>query len=525
MKFFTKYHKRLRITRLKAAFWIVVVCIFLMPSYVKFEKTGDNMFTVFLDGINVGVVGDVSDIDPILMKARAEVAKGYSEVVLADAEITYKGSEVISGKINDANVIKNNMIQVLEDNRKQTLLRSYTVKIDDFSVNLASADEVLQLLRASLAVYDTDSKYDVELNMDPERELNVLAATVDRKTTTSEQKQANVDTGAGFESALNTIFSEVEPQTEKDFADYEQGLINLSYANKVEVVESYLPADELTDIDTAIQTVTKEQEQNQIYVVASGDTLSQIAEKNNLTMEKLISLNNLESENTTIRVGDELIITVPEPELSVDRVEQSYYEETYDADIIYEDNDQWFTTQTQTLQEPSSGYRKVIADITYRNAFETGREIVKEEIVMEAVPKIVERGTITPPTYIKPLSGGVITSGFGKRVAPTRGASTYHKGIDFSTPKGTSVFASNAGVVVRAGWGSGYGYVVYIDHSDGRETRYGHLSKILVKVGQTVAQGEKIALSGNTGVSTGPHLHFEILINGVQVNPLNYLDN
>jgi len=317
----------------------------------------------------------------------------------------------------------------------------------------------------------------------------------------------------------------VEPQTEKDFADYEQGLINLSYANKVEVVESYLPADELTDIDTAIQTVTKEQEQNQIYVVASGDTLSQIAEKNNLTMEKLISLNNLESENTTIRVGDELIITVPEPELSVDRVEQSYYEETYDADIIYEDNDQWFTTQTQTLQEPSSGYRKVIADVTYRNAFETGREIVKEEIVMEAVPKIVERGTITPPTYIKPLSGGVITSGFGKRVAPTRGASTYHKGIDFSTPKGTSVFASNAGVVVRAGWGSGYGYVVYIDHSDGRETRYGHLSKILVKVGQTVAQGEKIALSGNTGVSTGPHLHFEILINGVQVNPLNYLDN
>ena len=141
-----------------------------------------------------------------------------------------------------------------------------------------------------------------------------------------------------------------------------------------------------------------------------------------------------------------------------------------------------------------------------------------------AVPKIVERGTIVPPTYIKPISGGRLTSGFGRRSAPKKGASTYHKGVDWATPVGTAVVASSSGTVTRAGWGSGYGYCVYIKHADGRETRYGHLSKVLVSTGQKVSQGQKIALSGNTGVSTGPHLHFEILINGSQVNPLNYLN-
>ncbi len=201
-----------------------------------------------------------------------------------------------------------------------------------------------------------------------------------------------------------------------------------------------------------------------------------------------------------------------------------YYEEDYEAEVVYIDNDDWYTTETKVLQEPSAGRRKVVAIVTFENDKKISREIVKEEVTYEAVAKIVERGTKIPPTYIKPISGGRQSSGFGRRNAPKRGASTYHKGIDWATPTGTAVFASCGGTVAKAGWGSGYGYVVYINHPDGRQTRYGHLSKILVSAGQTVSQGQKIALSGNTGVSTGPHLHFEILIGGSQVNPLNYLN-
>ena len=99
-----------------------------------------------------------------------------------------------------------------------------------------------------------------------------------------------------------------------------------------------------------------------------------------------------------------------------------------------------------------------------------------------------------------------------------------HKGIDWATPVGTAVRASCGGTVVSAGWSSGYGYCITLRHPDGRQTRYAHLSKILVSAGQHVDQNERIALSGNTGRSTGPHLHFEIIINGSQVNPLSYLN-
>jgi murein DD-endopeptidase MepM/ murein hydrolase activator NlpD len=299
----------------------------------------------------------------------------------------------------------------------------------------------------------------------------------------------------------------------------------LEYGDKVEVVESYLPQASIMNLQEAIEQVTKEQEVNTIYEVAAGDTLSEIAINTNVPLDKIIELNeNLEDENSTIRVGDELIITMPEPTLSIERQEEVYYEENYEAEVEYVYNDEWYTTESQVLQEPSAGHRNVAALVSYHNDTVTDTQILKEEVTYAAVPKIIEIGTKIPPTYIKPISGGRLSSGFGRRSAPTRGASSYHKGIDWATPVGTAVCASSAGTVSRAGWGSGYGYVIYIDHADGRQTRYGHLSKILVKPGQTVSQGQKIALSGNTGRSTGPHLHFEILINGSQVNPLNYLN-
>ena len=208
----------------------------------------------------------------------------------------------------------------------------------------------------------------------------------------------------------------MEPDLEKTFEDYDLGLISMDFGDSIEVVEAYLSADELTDLSTAIEQVTKDQEKNEVYEVKAGDTLSGISFDTNIPLDRLIELNeSLDDENSMIRVGDELIITVPEPELTVERKEEMYYEEDYEEEIIYIDNDDWYTTERRTLQEPSAGHRKVVAIVSFENDKQVAKEIIKEEVTYQAVAKIVERGTKIPPTYIKPISGGRLSSNFGRR--------------------------------------------------------------------------------------------------------------
>jgi murein DD-endopeptidase MepM/ murein hydrolase activator NlpD len=119
---------------------------------------------------------------------------------------------------------------------------------------------------------------------------------------------------------------------------------------------------------------------------------------------------------------------------------------------------------------------------------------------------------------------GPLRTGYGMRNDPFGGPSVeFHKGQDIAAPTGTPVNATADGVVVIAGWVKGYGNGIYIDHGNGISTRYGHLSRIDVVVGQPIKQGQHLGLVGSTGRSTGPHLHYEVRINGQAINPLTYL--
>jgi murein DD-endopeptidase MepM/ murein hydrolase activator NlpD len=124
---------------------------------------------------------------------------------------------------------------------------------------------------------------------------------------------------------------------------------------------------------------------------------------------------------------------------------------------------------------------------------------------------------------IRPIDGP-ITSEFGMRVHPIRRTTLFHAGVDISASPGTKVLATGDGIVSFAGWDGGYGQKVSILHGYGFKTTYAHLSKALVREGQRIKRGDIIALTGNSGLSTGPHLHYEVQKNGVSVNPMAYFD-
>ena len=148
----------------------------------------------------------------------------------------------------------------------------------------------------------------------------------------------------------------------------------------------------------------------------------------------------------------------------------------------------------------------------------------RQFVVLESLMSMRELGQRILPGGL-PLIGGWISSRFGQRLDPFTGHVAFHKGVDFVGRPGSRVLAVGPGVVSYAGYKSGYGYVVEITHPTGQLTRYGHNSRNLVRVGQTVTPGQAIAVIGSTGRSTGTHVHFEVEQDGKLVNPMKFLTN
>ena len=178
IKKISRHYKKMKIAYIKVAAAAIFVSILFFPTYQKLESTGDNVFTVYLNGIKVGIVEDSRQVDRCLIAARKRLAGTSDELVLADSELHYEGSEVLWGTVDDPAEITANMTKVLRGSVKETLNRSYTVKINEYTVNLASTEEVLALLQASIDKFDQANEYYVDLVLDGNRELNVLTTQI-----------------------------------------------------------------------------------------------------------------------------------------------------------------------------------------------------------------------------------------------------------------------------------------------------------------------------------------------------------
>lgn len=517
---FTRNSKKLKLIYAEAALAAGLMFWMIHPIVGNLKDKEIHYYEVSVNGQEVGAVADCADIEESVLNARARIAGEADDLVFMEVDYTAVPKNKLFGSADSLEKVEENIYQVLKKSTEKVKEKAYTVKINGFTVTLGSKEEVLELLEAAKNKYDVNNEFSIELVSDDSREMKVFTTEVHRLSKSS-RGAAKVTAMPSINAGVGLITNEMSYALEETAEEptFEEGIIDIDFEENVEIVESYVEPAQITPVSEAVDLVTKDKEKNKIYEVVSGDSLSVIAQKYETSVSNIVDMNeNLESEESILQIGDELVVMVPEPELSLIVQEEVAYNEDYIEETQYIDNDSWYTTEKVTKQEGTVGNRDVVAVVTYRNGRETDREIVQQNVLVPSQPTIIERGTKTPPTYVKPISGGRFTSGFKFRWG------RWHKGIDWACPTGTAVKASCAGVVTSAGWSSGYGYCVRIKHPDGRETRYAHLSKILVKTGQSVKQGEKIALSGNTGRSTGPHVHFEILINGTQVDPFKHLN-
>lgn len=511
MEKITKYNKKIRITYIVSAFTLCLLMALCYPWIKSEENYGaDGYYVAELNGVKLGAAHSEAEIKEAYQQARLQVSAQNSELTYMDPELKIYKQNKITGVRKSQEELQTAMYEVLQESIINTKTEAYMVNIDGFTVTLASREEVIQLFEAAKQKYDEKNQFAIDL-IEEDKEYVALTS----KIVKAEVEPNTADTVAA--GAGDTPSQDKQETEDKKKNPLKQGISEIRFEENIEIIPCYVDDSQIVSLEDAIDQVTKDKEKNQIYVVQAGDCLSVIAAKFDLKLAELLAMNEGLQEDSFIGVGDELIVTVPEPELSVLVSKIKNYNETYDLPVEYVYNDSQYNTYEQVLNEGRSGKRNVTAKITYKDGTEIDREILEEKVKREAVARVIEVGTLTPPTFIKPISGGMFTSGFEWRWG------TMHKGIDWACPIGTAVNASCAGTVVYAGWMSGYGYCVDIQHSDGKRTRYGHLSEVLVYNGQYVAQGEQVARSGNTGYSTGPHVHFEIMVGGVQVDPFTYL--
>lgn len=264
-----------------------------------------------------------------------------------------------------------------------------------------------------------------------------------------------------------------------------------------------------TDTNPEMTTLISEKARDKIieYTVAPGDTVSSIAEKFGISTDTVLWQNNLGPKDS-IKPGQTLQI------LPVTGV--SY--KVQKGDTVYSIAKKFDTSAQAMVDFP---YNTFVNDETFQLA------IGQVMIVPDGI-KPQEKPTSPRIRQLTPDAGTVVASGAfvwpaGGQIS--QGFAWYHKGIDIANKSAPDIVAADAGTIVVAGWPDGYGYGnrVVIDHGNGYRTLYGHLSRIYVVPGQTVGRGSAIGKMGSTGRSTGTHLHFEVMKNGVYLGPLSVL--
>jgi len=336
------------------------------------------------------------------------------------------------------------------------------------------------------------------------------------------------------ETDAKSVFDNILDNYKEKLTD-KNAIVN--FVEDIEYVQGLYPDNE--DVIWDASRLEKKLDSNKVeavyYTVVDGDNPYDIALNYGMTESQLRAINP--QMGKYIMAGDKILVSTQVKYVQVKVIKTEQVNESVDYEIIKTNNSNYFIGDNRVTRAGVEGQDRVTYLVTYINGIRVSKEEVSRIRVKEPVSKMVDVGTkstrvnSSSGSYdISVSSGGfvwpapschTITSYYGWR------GSGYHSGIDISSSgaRGKLVVASKSGIVESAGWYSSYGNQIVINHGNGIKTRYAHLldGSISVSVGEHVSAGQAIARVGSTGRATGPHLHFEIIAYGNNVNPLKYL--
>lgn len=300
----------------------------------------------------------------------------------------------------------------------------------------------------------------------------------------------------------------------------------VDFVKSVEARDGLYPVTSVVHIGEMQSEVNREEEAQRIYTTVQGDAPIIIAQKNGIPYSQL-KLLNPDIENSLL-VGQEILVQKSVPVLEVKVTRKETVEEEVNFKIEQIQDTSQYQGYVKVTQKGQKGTSLVTSEVTYIDGLEVERTVLDTRMVKDPINEKVVVGGKTPlaqlpasarstsSNFIWPVAGGYVSCGFYGYWG--------HTGMDIAANVGTAVYAAASGTVTKAVYNStGYGYHVIINHGGGVETLYGHNSKLYVKAGDWVEQGQLIAAVGRTGRATGPHCHFEVRINGKYMNPANYI--
>jgi murein DD-endopeptidase MepM/ murein hydrolase activator NlpD len=438
------------------------------------------VYYVYMNKEYVGTVSDKEVVQDILDEKVEEFKQTYTNLDLAvESQLTYVSEQVFnsSAKTND--------------------------------------EEVAEIIQTKMAV-----------------QANASALVIDGKAVAYLKSEAEADqvlNALKLKYVTQEQLTELETRKETpevvlpQLKENEVRLLDVSFTKEVSQNVEKVTPDKILTVEEAVNLLTKGTLEEKKYSVKEGDVLGGIAGAHGMETSQLLAINPGMTEDSVLKIGQELNVTFLQPLLQVVVAKEEAKKETIAfASQVIEDASM-YKGDTKVEQEGKEGARQVTYKVSEQNGVRVAQEVVSENILQEPVSYIVRKGTKVVPSrgdgsLAWPANGGYISSEVGYRWG------SYHKGIDIARPSNRTIKAADNGTVVSAGYDGGYGNKVIIDHNNGMRTVYAHLASISVNVGQTVSKGSAIGVMGDTGNSTGIHLHFEVYKNGSLQNPRDYLN-